>query len=265
MKYCAAKVTKKCLITAALALCGLMMAHAQGENFRLGMQLSPSFNWTTTDDNLINGAGTNLGITIGALGEFYFSEHFSLAGGLALAFGKGGTLRHDIGGNFLVESELSDDVFNTGDKPLPDGVKIKYTLQYLEFPLGLKYRTKEIGYFRYYAELPIISWGIRMQARGAIDAGELSTEKENIARDVNFLNLAWGAGAGIEYALNENTSLQAGLYFQTAFTDMTRDKGRKAMDNPNQQPGDPDDDYLFSREDSKSQLNSLTLRLAILF
>ncbi|MDX1406484.1 MAG: outer membrane beta-barrel protein [Saprospiraceae bacterium] len=238
---------------------------SQSENFRLGVQLSPSFNWTNTDDNLINRAGTNLGITIGALGEFYFSEHVSLAGGLALAFGKGGTLQHDIGGNFLVESELSDPIFNTGDKPLPDGVEIKYTLQYLEFPLGMKFRTKEYGYLRFFGEVPILTWGIRMQARGAIDAGPLKAEKENIAKDVNFLNLAWGFGAGAEYALNENTSLQGGLYFQRGLTDMTRDKGRKAMDNPNQQPGDPDDDYIFTREDAKAQLNQLTVRLAILF
>lgn len=265
MIYCGANLKKNLIATVCAMLICWVMGQSQGENFRLGVQLSPSFNWTTTDDNLINRTGTNLGVTIGAVGEYYFNDNLSLTGGLSLAFGRGGTLLHDIGGNLLPESDLSDDVFNTGDKPLPDGVKIKYTLQHLEIPLGLKFRTKEFGYFRHYVEAPILTWGVRTQARGSIDAGELSVDNENIGKDVNFLNLSWGFGLGTEYAISENNSLQAGLYFNRGFIDMTNDDGRKARDNPDQKPSDPDDDFIFVREDSKGSLNSITLRLAILF
>ena len=49
---------------------------------------------------------------------------------------------------------------------LPDGVNLKYHIQYLEIPFGLKLRTKEFGYLRYFAEIPIFSLGFKLQARG---------------------------------------------------------------------------------------------------
>lgn len=261
---CNVKLLKKLVVAVACAaLCGGMTA--QTSDFRIGLQLSPAFSWITTDDESIARTGTNLGITVGAVGEYYFSEFVALSGGMNISFNKGGTLRHDTGGNFFPESILSDDLYNSGDKPLPDGVKLKYSLQYLEFPLAFKVRTKEYGYFRYFVEAPILTWGLRTQARGAIDASDVSTEDENIAGDVNFLNISWGFGLGLEYAVSQNSSLVGGIYFTRGFVDVTNDEAIKAADNPDQNPNDPDDDYIISRENSKGLLKTLTIRLAMMF
>ena len=40
------------------------------KELRLGFQLSPSFSWMSTDDNLINGNGLNLGLKLGMVGEY---------------------------------------------------------------------------------------------------------------------------------------------------------------------------------------------------
>jgi len=256
----------KKLMLAVLALfCMNSLVWTQAENIRIGMQLSPTMSWISTDDDLINRTSSNVGISLGALAEYFMSESISFTGGIGLAFNQGGTLQHEHGGNFFPDSELSDDKYNTGVKPLPDGVKLKYKLQYVEIPLGIKWRTQEKGYIRYFAEAPIFTIGMRTQARGDIEGGEMSTFKENIGPDVGFFNFQVGLGAGLEYALSENTSLVGGLYFNAGLSDITNNAATKAIDNPDQAPSNPNDDYIIVQENSNGRPSSITLRLAIMF
>ena len=214
---------------------------------RLGFQLSPSFSWMSTDDNTINGNGTNLGMKLGMVGEYYFKENYAFVSGINFAFNQGGTLLHQEGGNLWSESELSD----TGLVALPNGVNLKYHIQYIEVPFGVKMRTKEFGYLRYYAEMPLFSLGVKVQARGDIKGtSRLDQERENIKKDVNLFNLNWGFGGGVQYTLSEDTALIGGLYYQQGIADVTDNSAIKASG---------------AKEDSKGIIKSLTIRIGILF
>lgn len=217
------------------------------KELRLGFQLSPSFSWMSTDDNLINGNGLNLGLKLGMVGEYYFRENYALVSGINLAFNQGGTLRHEEGGDLWPKSELSDLSLHA----LPDGVNLKYHIQYLEIPFGLKLRTKEFGYLRYFAEIPIFSLGFKLQARGDVQGTALDSERENITEDVNLFNLTWGFGGGVQYTLSESTALVGGIIYRQGFTDVTDDSGLKVDGT--------------TREDSKGIIKSLTIRLGFLF
>ncbi|MEM9823145.1 MAG: outer membrane beta-barrel protein, partial [Bacteroidota bacterium] len=147
-------------------------------NFRFGFQLSPNISWLSSDDNTINGNGSNLGLKLGMMGEKYLtdSENYAFTFGIGFAFNQGGTLKHDTGGNFWPKSELSSELFRS----LPDGINLKYGIQFVEIPLGFKMRTQEFGYFRYFAE-PGLTLGFGTQARGAVSGVTgFSTENENI-------------------------------------------------------------------------------------
>lgn len=258
----------KNILCALVMLVGIQQLHGQIEDFRLGVQLSPTFSWMRTNNNLINGNGTNLGIQLGLMGDIAFSEHFSLDIGLALAFNKGGTLRHDIGGNLLPKSELSDHLFNTGTKPLPDDVDIKYNLQFLEIPISMRFRTKEFGYIKYFVEAPVFTWGLRTQARGDIDGvGITKLERENISKDVAGFHFSWGIGAGVEYSISLNNSLIFGLYYNSTLSDITKNDGitQRTLDDRGT-PNDFRDDLVnSSTEDSKGSISGLSIRLGILF
>ncbi len=220
-------------------------------NFRFGFQLSPNLSWLTSDDNKINGNGSNLGLKLGMMGEKYLSEseNYAVTFGIGFAFNQGGTLKHDEGGNFWPKSELSNNLY----KELPDGVNLKYGIQFIEIPLGFKMRTQEFGYLRYYAE-PGITFGIGTQARGAVSGVDgFSTENENIKKDINGFNVSWGIGGGVEYGIGENTALIGGIYFQSGFVDVTDDSAVKGL-IPNQTP-----------EDSRGTIKSITIRLGIMF
>ncbi|HHH50152.1 MAG TPA: PorT family protein [Saprospiraceae bacterium] len=245
---------KKIVTLAVFFFITLFSIKAQSD-FRFGFQLSPTFSWMGTSNNKINGNGTNLGLKLGVIGEKYFRENYAIIGGLGFAFNQGGTLKHDIGGNFWPSSDLSNPDLNKEPNALPDGVNLKYGIQYVEIPFGLKMRTQEFGYLKYFAEIPVFTLGIRTQARGAVSATNgLDTQKENIKDDVSLLNLSWGIGGGLEYSINGSTSLVAGLFFQNGFVDITNDKATQYIsfdENP--------------KENSKGTIGAITLRLGVMF
>ncbi len=243
----------------------LMVIHqgvgkTQDRAFRLGFQTGPMVSWINSNDNLIIKNGGNLGLKLGTTADIFFSESYSLSLGCHLGFHQGGEFQYEIGGNFLPESDLSDPILNSGDKPLPDGVRIRYRLQYLEIPVGLKLRSKEIGYIRYYVEAPIFTFSVLTRGRGDIETSDFSFEKENIYKDLVVPNVFWGLGAGLEYAISQHNSLVAGLYFQSGLFDFTRDKGHRARPNPDVIPA-----YILEKENSRATVSNLTLRLGIIF
>lgn len=243
-------------IAAFLSFLFLMSNFSNAQEFRFGFQVSPTFSWIASDDNTINGNGSNLGLRLGMMGEKFIGggDTYALLFGIGFAFNQGGTLKHDTGGNFWTKSDLSDASLNMGDNPLPDGVNLKYGIQYVEIPFGLKMRTQEFGYIRYYAEIPVFTLGIKTRAQGDISGTNVSAENENIGEDVNLLNFSWGIGGGIEYTINDNTALIGGLFFQNGFMDVTDDGGNKYLGAGS-----------LEKEDSKGSISSLTLRIGVMF
>lgn len=257
------KLIKKIGFVALVLSCHVLQA--QEGTFRIGFQLNSGFAWMTTSDRAINNVGTNLTTGLNGIGEYGISDHLAITTGLGLTFNRGGTIRHEVGGNFFPESRLSDDSYNTGQKPLPDGTKLKYNLQYLDLPVSLKWRSAESDPIRYYIQAPIITWGFTVQRRGEIMAGEIDTKKEDIAKDVSPFNLSLGLGGGVEYPIGSTTSLVGGIYFHRGLIDITTDKATRATPNPNDNPFDPNDDYILHNEDSRAFLNAIVVRVGILF
>ncbi len=248
---------RKIVAIAAFFVYALTNSNAQEGDIRFGFQLSPAFTWMTANSNRVNSSGTNLGLKMGMIGEYYFRENYALTTALGFAFGHGGTLQHERAGCYWPDSDLGlpvDTTFNC--VMLPEGVKLRYNLQYVEIPVGLKMRTREYGYMRYFLE-PAITFGFKTQARGSVEGRGIGNdvEKINIRNEVNGFNMAWGLAGGIEYALGESTTLVGGLGVQFGFTDVTKDNGRYLDSNTG----------TLRDEDSGGRLNSFFIRMAIMF
>lgn len=235
-----------------LACMLLSLQMAAQNDIQFGFQLSPTISWLTTSNSRINGNGSNLGLQLGMIGEYYFRENYSFATGLGFHFNAGGTLFYE---QSIDTVSIWTDADIPGDNVYPGGTDFKYSLQYVEIPLGLKLRTREFGYLRYYVE-PRVALGFRTQAKGNIlkDAEVDPEETFDIKSAVGLINLSWGLGAGVEYTVSTKTALIGGIGFQSGFADITRDKNTQLI------IGDRD-----SKDDSKAQLRTIVLRLGVMF
>lgn len=226
---------KKIVLSASFLLAfgwSIAQSNFDASNLRFGLQLSPTFSWMQSDLSEVNRNGVNLGLKLAMMGEYYFAENYAFTSGLGFAFNHGGTLRHDPVGEY----------WKTGESL--QFADLKYSVQYIEIPLGLKMRTKEFGYIRYYGE-PFVMLGFRSQARGDIKDTEFNDI--DIQEYVTGAGLSWGIGVGIEYSISDSSALIGGLYFQNMFTDMTKE------------------DTSNTVNDGSANFDALTIRLGILF
>lgn len=249
---------KKIILSLTFVVGLVSLSVAQDLHF--GFQASPSWSWMNTDNTKITGSGTALGFKLGLVAENRFSEAYSISSGIGFHFNSGGSLRFRLPGQLWKNSWSEFDVSPKVSDTFGVDTKLRYSLTFVEIPIGLKMRTPEQGnHLRYFAE-PMVSFGFRTNAKGAVsEATSISAqEKINIKGDVNGLNLSWGVGAGGEYIVQNNTAIVVGVYFQSGFTDITGNSGSVLYDSSS--------GSLVAKQDkSKATVKSLTLRFGVMF
>jgi hypothetical protein len=238
-----------------LLLSAAASAQQNAGNIRFGFQTSPTWSWMRTSDKRIEGIGSNWGIKIGALGEYYFAPNYAIMSGLGFGLNQGGTIQNGYErGVFWPNSDLSEPKFDT----LSMDAKLHYRVNYVEIPIGLRMRggSNEDSRMKFYAEVPVFTFGFATKAKGDIrGTNTQNTEDENIREDVNGLSLSWGLGGGIEYELATSATLVAGLSYQQQFTDLTSDKGVVQKTAGGQ----------YVAEKSKGTMGMISLRVGIFF
>lgn len=170
----------------------------------------------------MEGVGSNWGLKLGMLGEFYFAPNYAIATGLGFGFNQGGNIQ-------VGDYESAQLWPKTEDAPtLESQAKFHYRLNYVEIPFGLKMRggSNEDSRLKFYAEVPLFTIGFVTRAQGDTRGSQINENNMddlNIRDDVKGLSLAWGLGGGIEYEIATSATLVAGLSYQQQFTDISKD------------------------------------------
>ena len=218
---------KRTVLFVVFLMLGIGVLKSQG--IRFGIIANPEVSWMGADIKSIENSGTRLGFNVGMTMENYFAENYAFVTGISIC-GQGGKLSYTE--DSLVYMVHSDQI------SIPAGSKVDYKLQYVEIPVGLKFKSNEIGYVTFFAKLGFTGQ-FNIKAR-ATDS-QKNLEDDNISEEINLLNLGYHFGGGIEYSLGANTALVVGITYTNGFLDVT------------------------SRSKDKVTLNKVSLHLGVMF
>lgn len=230
------------IIVAFIFIINVSKSQNNDQKFKFGLKATPTFAWLKPDNSSYERDGSGLGFAWGAMGEFYIASNYAISTGFNFTYA-GGSLKYPH------KQGLTDTstVLHNGT------LSRKYTMKYIEIPIVLKMKTKEIGYFSYYGLFGIgSSFNLSAKAKdnfSSVDlaSGQLSNDDVDIKKDVSFFRESLIIGLGIEYLIGGTTSLIGGITVNNGFTDIL--KGKNTIDST--------DENAFS--------NYIELNIGILF
>jgi len=179
-----------------------VMLNAQ--NLRFSFLANPQITWLSSDKAEISSDGSLAGLNTGIGMDIFFAENYAFSTGFKL---------NSMGGCLLYKDSVS--VSSEGTEYLANAVS--YRNQYLSIPLGLKFKTVEIGYTTIWLN-PGISPMFRLKAQASFDNED---EKQNVSEEIALININYFLEAGVEYSLGGNTAIIAGLGYYAGIIDIT--------------------------------------------
>lgn len=184
--------------------------------FRFGLRIAPQLTWIKADyksipkDETFENGGVKVGFVWGSQMDIQMNDQISIQTGFDVNYSSG-----------KVKGSITrlDTIFTLNQN---------YRMRFIEIPFGLKARTKEIGYMRYFFNLGL-SAGFRYRTKTDFSTSD-NKNNNNINTEVNnesgtYVNLFRGAfyvGGGVEYSLGEHTALIGGLVFNNGITNLLK-------------------------------------------
>jgi hypothetical protein len=225
---------------------------------RFGLKVSPAFCWMKPEFVKGNGVssvftaennGVRLGINWGPVLEIPLGETFSVSTGVDV---------NSISGSLqgLAMRNLTDTASYTW--------KHTYNARFIDLPLMLKGKTKDLNGFRYFMHFGL-SAGFMYKSKVKVEE-EFATGTLNpiISNPSDFLSSFRGAmlvGGGAEYNVSGNTALVASLTFNNGLTNFVSSKGMRSLADDN-----PSDDFNKNKGlEPKSIINFMMLNVGVLF
>ncbi len=188
-----------------------VFSNIKSQDLRFGVFVDPQFSWITPDARNISRDGIRIGIKGGLIVDKYFARNYAFTTGISIS---------NMGGNLHYKDSVIIETQDT-EQTLNPGSRVEYKLQYISVPAGLKFKTNQIGYFTFFAQLGFTP---QINIKAKADASDNQIDNENISKELNLLNLSYFFGGGLEYSLGGNTALTGGIIFDNGFIDVLSSK-----------------------------------------
>ncbi len=202
---------KKTILLLSVLWLATMGLNAQNK-FSFGFEAAPHISWASSNTNKVESNGTSFGIKYGIRGDKFFGDNYAITSGLMISH-----TSINLTYNNPIEFNTVDADFTTDS-----GSSVKYHLQYLEVPIGLKFHSNEIGYLRVLFEGGFIP---AMELRSKITADDYDVDKQELTDGTFPIAVSYYFEGGISYSLGAQLAIKSTLFYSSGMFDITKDEG----------------------------------------
>lgn len=195
---------KKILVVISV-LVFLMFFIRTNAQVSFGVFADPQLSWFSSDTKKYDPNGSVASFNVGFSVEKYFAERYAISSGLSL---------NSLGGNMRF-SEIFKLETKDGDYDVAVGDNVKFKAQYITLPLGFKFRTNQIGYSTYYANIGLKG---NVRIKGFAWEDKNNVERETATDHFAFAFASYYIGAGMEYSLGSDSAIQLGVTYTSGLT-----------------------------------------------
>lgn len=223
-----------------LSLIGFQ-AFSQIKPFRFGVRVAPNIAWLSPDTEGYKNEGAPIGFSWGFLADITLTENYFIKTGFSVDY---------------LNAKLSFPYQLTYDEIMPvivpGTMERKYNLRYLEIPITIKMRTNQFGKTAFFGEIGFgTSFNLKATGQDEFipDDGRESTKSESDIKDeITLVKGSLIVGAGVEYFIDESTSIITSLTFNNGLTNIL------TGENP-----------VNPTADQRATLNYFQLNIGVLF
>lgn len=219
---------KNTIILTLLILILSSTAFSQVKPFRFGVKVSPNIAWISPDSKDYEKDGSALGFSWGFMADISLTENYFVKTGFNIDY-----MNAKLKYPHQMKLEESSDVYTSGS------LERKYNLRYLELPITLKMRTNKFGNIAYWGEMGFGGY-FNLKAKSQDDfipdgSENVFSFEDDIKDDVSFMRASAIVGAGIEYFVDESTSLLVSMSFNNGLSNVL--SGKNTIDESIKQRG----------------------------
>ncbi len=207
----------------------LLLSNAvMAQKVLLGLKAAPLMGWYKCTGSAVKTGGSSIGFSYGLMADFKIGERYYLGTGFDIAY---------MGGKVVLPSAVYT-LPSTISVPVTN-VQINYSNQYIQVPLSLKFRTKEIGRIAYWAQFGyansfLLHGKASLQSDNSIiDTKKILTNSADVKLNYNYgVPMYRGSmiiGLGIEYPIGGNSRIYSGLKFDNGLFSSVKDKKMDAL------------------------------------
>lgn len=191
-----------------------------------GLYVNGGVSWLGSDSKFFTRDGAKFAAGFGAMMDVYFSNNF------AFSVSAGYT---NIGGGATYLNGAAR-IFDNDSTPFggPLMRDYRYSVSYIEIPVGFKGCTNEIGYMTYFLKAGVTPM-LRLKSKFTLETKESFVAN----KATEFFNMGWYIGGGFELSLQGNTRLLVDVAYQGTFMDIDNIKVYKEDVVTNPEPINP--------------------------
>jgi hypothetical protein len=237
---------KKLVLSLMFVAIGSTVLFAQSnydeQKFHFGLKASPVVSWLRFEDDLAENDGIRIGFTYGLMTEFAFTQNYAFLTGVDVSY-RGGKYTSKRSITTFVPFDNQGNIIYI-PQIIETDIEVTQKFQIIEIPIGLKLKTNEIGYIKYYGIFGAQP-GFIVKAEEDLESSnqdvKLDHSKRGNQSDFSFFNISLNVGLGLEYNLGGSTAFTTGIHYTNGLID------------------------IWKVEDAQMRMDAITLNIGVLF